>query len=101
MEIRKESARKEAAHGAFKVALAISGMVSGCCSGLARSAMDGVWARLDLSRVTEWLRHSGPLGGLLYIIVYTLRPLVLFPATPLTLYGGYVFGAFGDDLRYH
>lgn len=54
----------------------------------------GVWARLDLSRVTEWLRHSGPLGGLLYIIVYTLRPLVLFPATPLTLYGGYVFGAF-------
>lgn len=54
----------------------------------------GVWAHLDLNRITEWLRDLGPLGGLLYIIVYTVRPLVLFPATPLTLYGGYVFGAF-------
>lgn len=54
----------------------------------------GVWERLDLDWLTDWLRDLGPLGGLLYIIVYTLRPLVLFPATPLTLYGGYVFGAF-------
>ncbi|SDN39001.1 Uncharacterized membrane protein YdjX, TVP38/TMEM64 family, SNARE-associated domain [Paenibacillus sp. yr247] len=54
----------------------------------------GVWAHLDLNRITEWLRNLGPLGGLIYIIVYTLRPLVLFPATPLTLYGGYVFGVF-------
>ncbi|OPH50688.1 hypothetical protein BC351_35855 [Paenibacillus ferrarius] len=54
----------------------------------------GVWYSLDLDEITEWLRDLGPLGGLLYIIVYTLRPLVLFPATPLTLYGGYVFGAF-------
>ncbi|MGG1513935.1 TVP38/TMEM64 family protein [Paenibacillus oryzisoli] len=54
----------------------------------------GVWHQLDLNWVTRWLRDLGPLGGLLYIIAYTLRPLVLFPATPLTLYGGYVFGAF-------
>ncbi|MDD9266800.1 TVP38/TMEM64 family protein [Paenibacillus sp. GCM10023248] len=54
----------------------------------------GILKHMDLSRLTEWLRESGPLGGLLYIVVYTLRPLVLFPATPLTLYGGYVFGAF-------
>ncbi|WP_068611297.1 TVP38/TMEM64 family protein [Paenibacillus swuensis] len=54
----------------------------------------GVWDHLDLNRITIWLRELGPLGGLLYIIVYTLRPLVLFPATPVTLYGGYVFGAF-------
>ncbi|NQX70011.1 TVP38/TMEM64 family protein [Paenibacillus alba] len=54
----------------------------------------GVWDSLDLDVITEWLRDLGPLGGLFYIIVYTLRPLVLFPATPLTLYGGYVFGAF-------
>ncbi|GFZ90815.1 hypothetical protein GCM10008018_41400 [Paenibacillus marchantiophytorum] len=54
----------------------------------------GVWDELDLDGITEWLRELGPIGGLLYIIVYTLRPLVLFPATPLTLYGGYVFGAF-------
>ncbi|MNQ99628.1 TVP38/TMEM64 family inner membrane protein YdjZ [compost metagenome] len=54
----------------------------------------GVWEHVDLNWLTKWLRDLGPIGGLLYILAYTLRPLVLFPATPLTLYGGYVFGAF-------
>ena len=62
----------------------------------------GVWKHVDLNWVTRWLRDLGPLGGLLYILAYTLRPLVLFPATPLTLYGGYVFRSFlGDGLRFY
>jgi len=53
-----------------------------------------LWSHLDKTSLTEWLRSNLLLGGFLYMIAYTLRPLVLFPATPLTLYGGYVFGAF-------
>ena len=85
---------KEGSHGALEVALVAIVMVYNCCCGSARFEMDGCMGRLDLNWITEWLRDLGPLGGLLYIIVYTLRPLVLFPATPLTLYGGYVFGVF-------
>jgi uncharacterized membrane protein YdjX (TVP38/TMEM64 family) len=54
----------------------------------------GILDDLDLIFLSDWLRDIGWIGGLLYIIAYTLRPLVLFPATPLTLFGGFVFGAF-------
>ncbi|MBD0379466.1 TVP38/TMEM64 family protein [Paenibacillus sedimenti] len=54
----------------------------------------GVWSRLDMDFLSDWLRDLGFAGGLLYMIAYTLRPLVLFPATPLTIFGGFVFGAF-------
>ncbi|NEW06924.1 TVP38/TMEM64 family protein [Paenibacillus sp. SYP-B3998] len=53
-----------------------------------------VWSRFDMHLIGAWLRNLGLIGGLLYILAYTLRPLVLFPATPLTLFGGFVFGAF-------
>ncbi|NJL05787.1 MAG: TVP38/TMEM64 family protein [Chloroflexaceae bacterium] len=33
-----------------------------------------------------------PFGGLLYILLYTLRPLIFFPATLLTIAGGSIFG---------
>lgn len=56
--------------------------------------LTGFFEHMKLDALTEWLRGLGWIGGLLYIIAYTFRPLVLFPATPLTLYGGYVFGAF-------
>ncbi|MFO7538276.1 MAG: TVP38/TMEM64 family protein [Chloroflexota bacterium] len=32
------------------------------------------------------------LGGLAYILIYLLRPLIFFPATLLTLLGGFLFG---------
>ncbi len=33
-----------------------------------------------------------PFGGLIYILIYTLRPLIFFPATILTIAGGSIFG---------
>ncbi len=54
----------------------------------------GVFELFNMAAVGQWLRDLGWIGGLLYIIAYALRPLVLFPATPLTIFGGYVFGAF-------
>ena len=38
--------------------------------------------------------QANPLGPLLYILIYTLRPLVFFSAVLLTLAGGFVFGSF-------
>ncbi len=38
------------------------------------------------------LLDSNMFGPLLFIVIYTLRPLILFPATVLTLGAGFVFG---------
>lgn len=35
---------------------------------------------------------TGFWGPVLYVVLYTLRPLILFPSTLLTLAGGFVFG---------
>ncbi|NJK82184.1 MAG: TVP38/TMEM64 family protein [Chloroflexaceae bacterium] len=37
---------------------------------------------------------SSPIGAVIYILVYMVRPLVFFPATVLTIAGGSIFGAF-------
>ena len=44
-----------------------------------------------LQQLTDLLR-AGRFGPLLFIAIYTVRPLVLFPATVLTLGAGLVFG---------
>ena len=45
-----------------------------------------------LRQLVEFTRRS-PFAPLIYIGIYTLRPVVLFPATLLTLAGGALFGA--------
>ena len=42
--------------------------------------------------VTNFVEMFGIWGGLLYILVYTIRPLIFFPATVLTLLSGVLFG---------
>ena len=44
-----------------------------------------------MARLITLLR-SNAFGPLLFIVIYTLRPLVLFPATVLTIGAGVVFG---------
>jgi len=36
--------------------------------------------------------NQGLWGPIIYIVLYTIRPLILFPSTLLTLAGGFVFG---------
>lgn len=36
---------------------------------------------------------TNPLGALVFVAVYTVRPLILFPASLLTIASGFVFGA--------
>ena len=41
----------------------------------------------------QWLNNVGVLkAALIYIVIYTVRPLVLFPATLLTVVSGLIFG---------
>jgi uncharacterized membrane protein YdjX (TVP38/TMEM64 family) len=43
--------------------------------------------------LSEWLNHIGLLNAaLIYILIYTVRPLILFPATLLTIASGLIFG---------
>lgn len=43
-----------------------------------------------VQQIVDVLRS--PFGGLIYIVIYTLRPLIFFPATILTIAGGSIFG---------
>lgn len=49
------------------------------------SALEATAALLRVLATSGW-------GPLLYVLVYTLRPLLLFPATVLTLGAGFLFG---------
>lgn len=46
----------------------------------------------SITAVADLLTDSA-VGPLLYILIYTLRPLLFFPATVLTVLGGFLFGA--------
>lgn len=49
---------------------------------------------LDLSpeRIRNWILSVGVLAPILYVILYTFRPFILFPASVLSLAGGLAFG---------
>jgi uncharacterized membrane protein YdjX (TVP38/TMEM64 family) len=51
-------------------------------------------ALTDIPKLLEqWLTNVGVIkAALLYIFIYTIRPLVLFPATILTIASGLIFG---------
>ena len=48
----------------------------------------------SVSHLADLLTNS-LFGPLLYIIIYAVRPLLFFPATVLTLMGGFLFGPIG------
>ncbi|MCA1320940.1 TVP38/TMEM64 family protein [Bacillus tianshenii] len=43
--------------------------------------------------IREWILSYGVFAPILYIILYTFRPLILFPASVLSLTAGLAFGA--------
>lgn len=53
-----------------------------------------LFATYDLrpEAIRNYLLSFGPWAPLVYIIVYTIRPLIFFPASVLSIAGGLVFG---------
>lgn len=49
--------------------------------------------QVDASDLRNWILSFGFWAPLIYIIVYTVRPLVFFPASVLSIAGGLAFGA--------
>lgn len=63
------------------------------------TAAGATWLRSDLAlaeipdRIAAWIGSFGVgRAALLYVLLYTLRPLLLFPATLLTIASGLAFG---------
>ncbi|WP_342528723.1 TVP38/TMEM64 family protein [Chryseomicrobium sp. FSL W7-1435] len=53
---------------------------------------------LSAQGIESWIDSLGPWAPVVYILVYTIRPLVFFPASILTLTGGVLFGAWFGTL---
>jgi uncharacterized membrane protein YdjX (TVP38/TMEM64 family) len=51
------------------------------------------YLQLTPADIRTWILSYGWLAPILYLILYTVRPLVLFPASVLSLTGGLAFGA--------
>jgi uncharacterized membrane protein YdjX (TVP38/TMEM64 family) len=64
----------------------------------------GLWDKFNTKNVAQakelfeevsiYMQGLGIFGAILYMFIYTVRPLILFPATVLTLFGGFTFGSF-------
>lgn len=55
---------------------------------------------LELSpvQIRTWILSFGWWAPLLYVLLYTIRPLILFPSSLLSLAGGLAFGAIGGTV---
>jgi len=54
--------------------------------------MSGMLEQFDIQALSDWVRDQGLTGMVLYVLAYTVRPLVFFPASLLTVFGGYTYG---------
>ncbi len=54
--------------------------------------MSGMLEQFDIQALSNWVRDQGLTGMVLYVLAYTVRPLVFFPASLLTVFGGYTYG---------
>jgi len=48
---------------------------------------------VDANSIRNWISSFGLWAPLIYIVVYTVRPLIFFPASVLSIAGGLAFGA--------
>lgn len=49
--------------------------------------------QVDANDLREWILSFGIWSPVLYILIYTVRPLIFFPASVLSIAGGLAFGA--------
>lgn len=51
------------------------------------------YLQLTPSDIRTWILSFGWLSPILFVVIYTIRPLILFPASILSITGGLAFGA--------
>lgn len=51
------------------------------------------YLNISPTEIKEWILSFGMWAPILYIILYTVRPLIFFPASVLSITGGLAFGA--------
>jgi uncharacterized membrane protein YdjX (TVP38/TMEM64 family) len=51
------------------------------------------YLQFDTNQIRNWIVTFGFLAPLIYILLYTIRPLIFFPASVLSIAGGLAFGA--------
>ncbi|MDI6783225.1 MAG: TVP38/TMEM64 family protein [bacterium] len=54
----------------------------------------GLNSRLNLAQLQNYLASFGIWAPVVFLVIYTLRPLVLFPGTILTIVAAFLFGVF-------
>jgi uncharacterized membrane protein YdjX (TVP38/TMEM64 family) len=54
----------------------------------------GIARRLEPEAIRTWIQGYGALAPLVYMLVYTIAPVLLLPGLPLTIAGGILFGPF-------
>lgn len=52
------------------------------------------YQQISPQQIRDWILSFGIFAPVLFMIIYTIRPLILFPASILSLGGGLAFGAF-------
>lgn len=52
------------------------------------------YVQISPQQIRDWILSFGVLAPVLFMIIYTIRPLILFPASILSLGGGLASGAF-------
>lgn len=57
-------------------------------------AFSGIARQISVGQIKEYINSFGPLAPLIYIIMFTLVPLTLFPDSILAISGGAVFGVY-------
>lgn len=60
---------------------------------ISRSVLD-----VDANDLRNWILSFGLWAPIMYIVIYTIRPLVFFPASVLSIAGGLAFGAWMGTL---
>ncbi len=51
------------------------------------------YLNISPTEIKEWILSFGMWAPILYIVLYTVRPLIFFPASVLSITGGLAFGA--------
>ncbi|WP_114570168.1 TVP38/TMEM64 family protein [Exiguobacterium flavidum] len=70
----------------FTVYLSLGGLI------LLYLRLSGRLETIDIPALSDWIASQGIPGMFLYVLVYAIRPLFFFPASLLTLFGGYTYG---------